>query len=90
MCLLQFYQTMASEDITEHFLWQRLEPFIDHLAPIDQAMLRNALGMAIHAHEGQQRKSGEPFVTHPVEVARILAEMGCEAVRFSAYRSACL
>jgi (p)ppGpp synthase/HD superfamily hydrolase len=31
--------------------------------------------VAQHAHRAQYRKSGEPFITHPVEVTRILAEM---------------
>lgn len=31
--------------------------------------------MAAEAHEGQQRSSGEPYISHPLEVARILAAM---------------
>jgi GTP diphosphokinase / guanosine-3',5'-bis(diphosphate) 3'-diphosphatase len=31
--------------------------------------------LAADAHEGQKRVSGEPYITHPVEVARILANM---------------
>lgn len=37
--------------------------------------MREALSLAYDAHAGQARKSGEPFITHPVEVARILAEL---------------
>jgi len=34
-----------------------------------------AMEFATDAHEGQRRKSGEPFVVHPIEVACILAEL---------------
>ncbi len=32
-----------------------------------------------HAHAGQTRKSGEPYITHPVAVAAILADLGMDA-----------
>lgn len=31
--------------------------------------------LAFDAHNGQKRRSGEPFIFHPVEVARILGEL---------------
>lgn len=37
--------------------------------------VKEALSLAYDAHSGQRRKSGEPFITHPVEVTRILAEL---------------
>ena len=41
----------------------------------DFAQLEKAFRFADEAHKGQLRKSGEPFIIHPVAVARILAEM---------------
>ncbi len=38
-------------------------------------LLKQAYQVARDAHEGQMRTSGEPYITHPVAVARILAEM---------------
>ena len=35
----------------------------------------NALDFAARAHEGQRRKSGEPYIIHPIEVACVLAEL---------------
>ena len=37
--------------------------------------LRQAYLVARDAHEGQSRSSGEPYIVHPIAVARILAEM---------------
>ncbi len=42
----------------------------------DLDLLIRAYEVAEHHHEGQKRKSGDPYITHPVAVATILAEMG--------------
>jgi len=44
----------------------------------DTTVVRKAYLTARHAHEGQFRKSGEPYVTHPVAVAQILADLGMD------------
>lgn len=41
--------------------------------------IRSALEFAYSAHFGQKRKSGEPYIIHPVAVAQILAELGLDA-----------
>lgn len=40
----------------------------------DRQMIRQAYEMAVQAHSQQRRKSGEPYILHPIEVARICAE----------------
>ncbi len=40
----------------------------------ERELIRKAYFFAKKAHEGQKRKSGEPYFVHPFEVARILAE----------------
>ncbi len=37
--------------------------------------VHGALCLAFSSHAGQLRKSGEPYITHPVEVTRLLAEL---------------
>ncbi|MEU6658593.1 HD domain-containing protein [Streptomyces sp. NPDC046821] len=45
-------------------------------APLDP--LRRAYLLAESSHRGQMRKSGEPYITHPLAVTLILAELGAE------------
>ena len=40
----------------------------------DKDLIRNALDVAIDAHKDQYRKSGEPYIFHPISVAKIVAE----------------
>jgi GTP diphosphokinase / guanosine-3',5'-bis(diphosphate) 3'-diphosphatase len=42
---------------------------------VDVEIVTRAFRFAAAAHEGQQRRSGEPFITHPVGVAKICAEL---------------
>jgi GTP pyrophosphokinase len=41
----------------------------------DVSMLKKAHDFAVGLHEGQKRKSGEPYIIHPLHVSLILAEM---------------
>ena len=45
-----------------------------YLRPSDLELLEQAFHMAARAHKGQFRKSGEPYLIHPLSVAIILAE----------------
>jgi GTP diphosphokinase / guanosine-3',5'-bis(diphosphate) 3'-diphosphatase len=47
-----------------------------HHPKADIALLERAYATAEKAHSGQKRKSGEPYITHPVAVAQILADLG--------------
>ena len=46
-----------------------------YMTPEDAALVADACAFARHAHEGQRRKSGEPFFTHVLEVSLILARL---------------
>ncbi|MCK9235613.1 MAG: bifunctional (p)ppGpp synthetase/guanosine-3',5'-bis(diphosphate) 3'-pyrophosphohydrolase [Acholeplasmataceae bacterium] len=41
----------------------------------DIELIKEAYFLAKQSHEGQMRKSGDPYITHPVAVAKILAEL---------------
>ncbi|MEE9501986.1 MAG: HD domain-containing protein, partial [Candidatus Aminicenantaceae bacterium] len=41
--------------------------------------LKKAYVFAAHAHKGQIRRSGEPYLSHPLEVANMLADMKMDA-----------
>jgi guanosine-3',5'-bis(diphosphate) 3'-pyrophosphohydrolase len=47
-----------------------------HHPKADVALIERAYAAAEKAHSGQKRKSGEPYITHPVAVAQILADLG--------------
>ncbi|ADV26544.1 (p)ppGpp synthetase I, SpoT/RelA [Pseudoxanthomonas suwonensis 11-1] len=65
------------------------EPAPDYVLELERAaaylpreqlpLLRDAWRVGAAAHAGQTRKSGEPYITHPVAVATVLAELGLDA-----------
>ena len=57
-------------------LFEPLERVIRHYLPEDKIeIIKRAFLMAKDGHTGQFRSSGEPYITHPVAVACIIAEM---------------
>ncbi|MGK2946362.1 MAG: bifunctional GTP diphosphokinase/guanosine-3',5'-bis pyrophosphate 3'-pyrophosphohydrolase [Candidatus Malihini olakiniferum] len=65
------------------YIFESLNLLIQSYLPTDQIKrLQQAYIVARDAHEGQARSSGEPYITHPVAVACILAEMrlDCETL----------
>lgn len=47
----------------------------------DKKLIRKAFDLAIKAHNGQRRKSGEAYIFHPIAVAKIVAdEIGLDAI----------
>lgn len=50
-------------------------PSLGHLGSAEQERVKQGLSRAFDAHKGQNRMSGEPFVSHPVEVAKILGDL---------------
>ncbi|HSJ27635.1 MAG TPA: bifunctional (p)ppGpp synthetase/guanosine-3',5'-bis(diphosphate) 3'-pyrophosphohydrolase [Acidimicrobiia bacterium] len=61
-----------------------LAEYVRHHPDADTTVLERAYQVAAKAHEGQTRKSGEPYITHPVAVTAILAEYGMDEATLAA------
>ena len=65
----------------------RLEQILDrvdkHHPGDNLELVRRAYIFSAKEHKGQVRASGEPYLTHPLEVANLLAEMKMDAVTVS-------
>src|SRR5579859_241029 len=51
----------------------------EYLSPPDLETIQRAYEMADEAHRGIMRRSGEPYISHPLEVALLLADMRIDA-----------
>ena len=79
---------MLSSDTTEKTpsasLVDVLDAFRAHHPEGDVELLRKAHDVAKQAHEGQIRKTGDPYITHPLTVAFMLAQYGLDAETIAA------
>ncbi|MFH8518984.1 RelA/SpoT family protein [Streptomyces gelaticus] len=55
-----------------------------HHPDADLSILHRAYVLAESSHRGQMRKSGEPYITHPLAVTLILAQLGAETTTLTA------
>ncbi len=58
--------------------WKEFHSPIRHLSEKDLARIKNAFELGERLHTGQLRKSGEPYFSHPIAVAHMLADMGAD------------
>ncbi len=78
----------AVPDLTEASLAamrrQLLESLARHHPQASLTMVEKAFELAVEAHAGQKRASGEAYVTHPISSAQILADLGIDPVAVQA------
>ena len=60
-------------------LFKKLRRKLNYLNDQQIAIIQRAYLMALSAHRGQRRSTGDPYITHPVAVACILADMKMDA-----------
>ena len=75
--------TKTEEDLIQHKFNDLLNHCTHCDGKTDQRMIRKAFRMANEAHRGMRRKSGEPFILHPIAVAKIVTHeigLGAKAV----------
>jgi guanosine-3',5'-bis(diphosphate) 3'-pyrophosphohydrolase len=61
-----------------------MESLRSHHPQADLAVVERAFAVAVEAHGGQVRVSGEPYVMHPIASAQILADLGIDPVAVAA------
>jgi GTP pyrophosphokinase len=67
----------AADDL-EGLREQLLSTVREHYPQADLTPVQRAFDLAVEAHAGQLRATGEPYVTHPVASAQITAELGID------------
>ncbi|KAG5567776.1 hypothetical protein RHGRI_003080 [Rhododendron griersonianum] len=75
ICCSSPSSSASYEEFSPEKLWEDLKQTISYLPAKELELVRKALNLAFEAHDGQKRRSGEPFIIHPVEVARILGDL---------------
>lgn len=75
---------MISSEKLAPWLENLIERLPESYSVADREMITHAYKYAENAHEGQKRASGEPYITHCVAVAIILAEMQVQPIVVSA------
>jgi guanosine-3',5'-bis(diphosphate) 3'-pyrophosphohydrolase len=60
-------------------LQEIVSELLQHHPDADQELVRRAYVFAARSHRGQTRKSGEPYIMHPLEVALLVAQLNLDA-----------
>ena len=63
----------------DQFKKQLCDKFSEYYSPEQTELFQKAIDFSIAHHDGQLRESGEPYITHPFEVAKIVLDLGMDA-----------
>jgi len=63
---------------------RELEKLTNYLKKSEKKIINSAINFSEQAHKDQIRKSGDPFITHPIEVAKILTSIKMDAFGIAA------
>ena len=74
----------ALRDPAQVVRFQDVQEKAAYLDADEQRLLQRAYVFSARAHEGQSRRSGEPYLVHPIAVAEILADQHLDAVTVAA------
>ena len=84
MELTQEYKDQESKAIAIEYK-ELLKISYRDLSSSDKKLIRQAFNVAVEAHQGQRRKSGEAYIFHPIAVAKIVAsQIGLDASSIAA------
>lgn len=61
-----------------------IEALLGRHPDADLDLVKRAYKVAASAHDGQTRRSGDPYISHPLAVAQVVAEIGLDAVAVAA------
>ena len=68
----EFYTAKEKKDITKEY--RAVLTLCKNRTPEDDILIRKAFNVAMEAHQEMRRKSGEPYIYHPIAVAKICVE----------------
>ena len=76
--------TLPSTNTPDAIFDAVIAEFLRHHPDGDVAVLQQAYEMAARGHDGQMRQTGDPYITHPLIVAQLLAEYGMDQATLAA------
>jgi len=78
------YNEDEKREITRRYR-DLLSDTYETLTEKDKELIRSAFDLAVEAHQEQRRKTGEPYIYHPIAVAKIVSnEIGLGAISIAA------
>lgn len=84
MTAISIIENRADEVQLPHWLQECLLKQSESEVESDDSLICRAFSFAYQLHEGQTRKSGEPYIAHPIAVASLLRDLGGDSVTIAA------